>query len=101
MSTISSKLRMALLWLPVALSVWAIADTVMFIYQRFGNWIIPDSLLWQLLFLSFMPIVYWSAKPTLLRKVYLVCAGSLVAFYLIGLIAVAITVYRESYITGI
>jgi hypothetical protein len=67
----------------------------MFIYQRFGNWIIPDSLLWQLLFLSFIPIVYWSAKPTMLRKVYLVFAGCLVAFYVIVLIAVAITVYRE------
>ena len=47
----SRKLRLVLLWLPeVALSLWALADTVFFIYQRFGQLILPDKLALAVIF---------------------------------------------------
>jgi len=95
MIKISSQVRWALLCLPVALSSWALVDTLWFIYANFGSWIFPDILLFEILFVSFIPVVYWKCEPSQWRKLYLVSAVSLTAFYAFGLTAVAISIYLE------
>ena len=58
--------------------------SVLWLHTRFDQWIVPDLWVWQLLFLSFAPVIYWGCKPALWRKVYLISAIGLGAFYAIA-----------------
>ncbi len=89
MTTISRNFRLAILLLPAVLVIYEMMGSVLWLHTRFDQWIVPDLWVWQLLFLSFAPVIYWGCKPALWRKVYLISAIGLGAFYAIALTAVA------------
>jgi len=86
LQSISRTLRLFLLLLPVALVALIFLDTIFFIYRRFNQLIVPDAIHWQLLFISFFPLVYFECSPSKWKKLYLMSAICFLTFGLMALV---------------
>jgi hypothetical protein len=89
MKTMPRALRLFLLLLPVALVLLIFVDTIYFMYRRFDRLFMPDDLHWYLLFISFLPLVYFELSPSVGRKLYLIAVSCLLAFFMIALLGAA------------
>ena len=90
MSTISKKnLRLAALLMPVVFVIYEMIGSIFWLHAKFGKWIIPDLWVWQLLFFSLAPMVYWGFNTSLWRKIYLIFVTSFSAFYMVVFLLVA------------
>ncbi|NDE05442.1 MAG: hypothetical protein EB003_12500 [Flavobacteriia bacterium] len=57
-------------------------------YRWFDKLIVPDANHWLLLFISFAPLVCFEFRPSIVRKLYLISVGAVLAFVLLVLLCV-------------
>jgi hypothetical protein len=86
MKTMPRAVRLLLLLLPVALVLLIFVDTIYFMYRRFDRLFVPDVLHWHLLFISFLPLVYFEFSPSIGRKIYLIATTSVLTFGLLSMV---------------
>ena len=91
MRQIPRAVRMFLLLLPIALVVLIFADTIYFMYRRFDRLFVPDDLHWYLLFISFLPLVYFEFHLSVVRKMYFVAVSFLLVFFMVALVGAYFT----------
>jgi hypothetical protein len=86
MKPMPRAVRLFLLLLPVALVLLIFVDTIYFMYRRFDRLFVPDDLHWYLLFISFLPLVYFELRPSIGRKMYLIAVACLLGFLMVALV---------------
>ena len=79
--------RLFLLLLPLTLVLLIFVDTIYFMYRRFDRLFVPDDLHWYLLFISFLPLVYFELRPSIGRKIYLIAVGCLLFVVMSAMVA--------------